>query len=79
MLFPTVFVVFKVERDSDWLFNVLQLIGKPKLGRLANLAKHAEISICVDNSDNLKDLSEVAQEKNIQIGVVVEVNVGQNR
>ena len=57
----------------------MQLIGKKKLGRLAALTKHATISICVDSIGNIQEISDVCEEHKCQIGLVVEVNVGQNR
>ena len=57
----------------------IQLIGRPKLQRFASLAKHAEMSICVDDQDNIKEISAIAGENGVRIGLVVEVNVGQDR
>lgn len=56
-----------------------QLIGKQKLNRFAALAKEAKVAICVDDASNIREISQVAVEKGINIECVVEVNVGQNR
>lgn len=56
-----------------------QLIGKKKLRRLADLAKQATITICVDDKNNIQEIDEVCGEVGCRIGLVVEVNVGQDR
>ncbi len=63
-------------------FNVLltfQLIGRKKLKRLALLAKQADISICVDDIGNIHEINDMCAESSSDIGLVVEVNVGQDR
>ncbi|XP_014677336.1 PREDICTED: D-threonine aldolase-like isoform X3 [Priapulus caudatus] len=56
-----------------------QVIGLPKLLRLAALARDADISVCVDDEDNLRTVSQAAENCDVKLGVVVEVNVGQDR
>lgn len=56
-----------------------KLIGKKKLRRFAALAKLATTAICVDSIENVNEVSEVAMEMGAIIGVLVEVNVGQDR
>ena len=58
---------------------ILQVIGRAKLQRLAALAKLAKVSVCVDDVENIRDISTVAQEAGVTIDCVVEVNVGQDR
>lgn len=53
-----------------------EIIGRRKLTRLASLARRATISVCVDNLDNLQELSAVAVGLDVHIGVFVEVDVG---
>ncbi|CAH1254511.1 Hypp1369 [Branchiostoma lanceolatum] len=55
-----------------------QIIGRSKLLRFATLAHHAKMSVCVDNEENIRELSNIAKELNVNIGAVVEVNVGQD-
>ena len=55
------------------------MIGKKKLRRLAALTKHATISVCVDDIGNIQDINDVCEEAGCQIGLVVEVDVGQER
>ncbi|XP_078607741.1 3-hydroxy-D-aspartate aldolase-like [Branchiostoma floridae x Branchiostoma japonicum] len=56
-----------------------QIIGHSKLLRFATLAHHAKMSLCVDNEENIRELSNIAKDLNVTIGAVVEVNVGQDR
>ena len=56
-----------------------QIVGANKLSRLAALAKRAKISVCVDNLQNVKALGRAAQEARVEIGVLVEIDVGAGR
>jgi D-serine deaminase-like pyridoxal phosphate-dependent protein len=56
-----------------------QVVGQIKLGRLAGLAKRAEIGVCVDDADNVRSIGESAVRDGSTVGVLVEVNVGMNR
>lgn len=53
--------------------------GRRKLDRLAGLARHARITVCVDNRQNIEDLSAAAQRASAEIGVLVEIDVGAGR
>ena len=64
------------------VMNVLvsnEVVGTPKLARLAALARRARISVCVDNEQNIADLDAAARTAGAKIDVLVEVNVGANR
>jgi len=64
------------------VMNVLvsnEVVGAPKLARLAGLAKRARVSVCVDNEQNIADLDAAARAAGAKIDVLVEVNVGANR
>lgn len=58
-----------------------QVIGRRKIERLASLAEDhgAQVSVCVDDIANIQDMASVLDSKNINMGVIVEVNVGQER
>lgn len=56
-----------------------EVVGAPKLARLAALAKHARISVCVDDAGNITDLNRAAHAAGVCLDVLVEVNVGANR
>jgi 3-hydroxy-D-aspartate aldolase len=64
------------------VMNVLvanEVVGAPKLARLAALAKRARVSVCVDNEQNIADLDAAARAAGTKIDVLIEVNVGANR
>jgi 3-hydroxy-D-aspartate aldolase len=50
-----------------------------KLYRLASLAKQAEISVCVDDAQNVRQISQAAVIFGATVNIIVEVNVGQDR
>ena len=67
---------------DDGISNVLitnQVVGKRKLDLFVELSKRAEISICVDNIQNIIDINEHAVTWDEKVGVLVEVNVGGDR
>jgi len=64
------------------VMNVLvsnEVVGAPKLARLAALARRARVSVCVDNEQNVADLDAAARAAGAKLDVLVEVNVGANR
>lgn len=64
------------------LRNILianQIVAKPKIAKLMGLNRHAEVMVCVDDPQNVADLSDAAQVFGVELGVLVEVNVGMNR
>ena len=61
------------------IFVTNEIIGLHKLTRLASLAKRAIIAVCVDNLNNLQELSKVAASHDVHFGVFVEVDVGGGR
>jgi 3-hydroxy-D-aspartate aldolase len=56
-----------------------QIVGAPKLERLAALAKLAQIGVCVDDAGNVEDLNAAARRLGVKLDVLVEINVGANR
>ena len=66
--------------NSYAILDPFQVIGKSKLTRLASLAKIASsVSVCVDSEGNIEDINRAANDLNVTIDLVVEVNVGQDR
>jgi D-serine deaminase-like pyridoxal phosphate-dependent protein len=61
------------------IFIANQIIGDAKLKRLAELASRADVSVCVDDADNIHQMSRAASQRGVRIGVLVEVNIGMNR
>jgi len=72
-----------VEGGIKDVFISNQVIGTNKLKRLAALVENysAEVSVCVDDVENVRDIAAVlaSKGKDVRIGIVVEVNVGQER
>jgi 3-hydroxy-D-aspartate aldolase len=56
-----------------------EVVGAQKLARLAALARHGRVSVCVDDAGNVKDLAHAANKAGTTLDVLVEVNVGANR
>lgn len=56
-----------------------EIVGSQKLARLAKLAGKAQISVCADDSANIKELAIAAQAAGTVISVRVEIDVGASR
>lgn len=56
-----------------------QIVGPRKIARLVNLRRHADVMVCVDDEDNVRQLSLAATKKGVRVRVLIEVNVGMNR
>jgi len=67
------------EGDINNILITNQIIGEAKITRLAKLAKKTNITIAVDNQENINQLSQIAKNNSVKIGVIIEVNVGMNR
>jgi D-serine deaminase-like pyridoxal phosphate-dependent protein len=61
------------------IFIANQIVGPIKLRRLAELARRAQVSVCVDDTDNIDALSQVARTTGTTVGVLVEVDIGMGR
>ncbi|MCB0113310.1 MAG: alanine racemase, partial [Caldilineaceae bacterium] len=56
-----------------------QVVGKHKIQRLVNLCRWADVKIAVDSTATLTDLSRAAQEKGVEVGVLIEIDSGMKR
>ncbi len=56
-----------------------EIVGAPKLRRLAALARRARVAVCADDPGNVADLSAAALAEGVRLPVLVEVNVGADR
>lgn len=56
-----------------------EVVGTAKLRLLAQVARAARLSVCVDDMQNLADISQAMQACGAQVDVLVEVDVGQGR
>jgi D-serine deaminase-like pyridoxal phosphate-dependent protein len=56
-----------------------EIVGAPKLARLARLAQRAKVSVCVDDPGNARDLDAAARAADVTLDTLVEVDVGAHR
>ena len=56
-----------------------QIVGPHKMQRLANLAKRVKLRVCVDQPDNIDQLSRAMQAGGATLGILVEVDIGMAR
>ena len=56
-----------------------EVVGTIKIRRLMALCRQANMMVIVDDPHNVQNLSEAAQAFNIELGVLVDINTGQNR
>ena len=68
-----------VESGIRDVFITNQVVGWNKILRLAKLAHHSTMSVMVDNAENVRQLSDAAEQEGVSINVLIEVNVGMNR
>jgi D-serine deaminase-like pyridoxal phosphate-dependent protein len=56
-----------------------EVVGPAKHALLARLARHARMTVCVDDAGQLARLSEAMSRAGVQVDVLVELDVGQGR
>jgi D-serine deaminase-like pyridoxal phosphate-dependent protein len=56
-----------------------EVVGAAKVRRVAELGKRVKLSVCVDDADNVTELSAAATAAGSTIGVLVEVDIGMRR
>jgi len=56
-----------------------QIVGHKKSARLANLRRYADVKVAVDNASNVVELGQAARGKGVELGVVVELDIGMQR
>ena len=61
------------------VFIANQIVGPLKLGRLAKLARRADVRVCVDDAGNVAAMARAAREAGVTLNVLVEVDIGMNR
>lgn len=61
------------------IFIANQIVGPIKLRRLADLARRAQVRVCVDDAQNVEDMCQAARAVEATIGVLVEVDIGMKR
>ena len=56
-----------------------QIVGEKKIERLCELSKKAEIIVAVDNEEVAIQMNKLAEENNVHIKILVEINIGMDR
>ena len=56
-----------------------QIVDRDKIARLCALARQGDMKVCVDDAENLRDLSEVARLHGVILGVLIEVDTSIRR
>jgi D-serine deaminase-like pyridoxal phosphate-dependent protein len=56
-----------------------QVVAHDKIVRLCSLAKRADMKVGIDNVQNLRELSEVAQQHGVTLGVLIELDTSMHR
>jgi 3-hydroxy-D-aspartate aldolase len=56
-----------------------EIAGAAKLDRLAALARHARVAVCVDDIENVAEIADAAQRFDVKLSVLVEIDVGAKR
>ncbi len=68
--------VVVAEQLTDDVLIANEVVGPGKAGRVAKLAAHADVKVAVDADEGLEDLAQAARAEGIEVGVLVDVNVG---
>ena len=56
-----------------------QIIGETKINRLISIAKMSNVIVACDSEKNIRELSMASSSNSLKLGVLLEINVGQNR
>ena len=56
-----------------------QIVTRDKISRLCALARQGDIKVVVDSEQNLQDISDIAEERGVTIGVLIEVDTSMGR
>jgi D-serine deaminase-like pyridoxal phosphate-dependent protein len=64
------------EKLCDEILIANQILGPGKADRAAAVAKHASLIVAIDSDETLDDLARAATAAGVEIGVLIDVNVG---
>ena len=56
-----------------------QVVTEDKIKRLCVLAGRADVTVCVDSEENVRDISRIASNLNVKVGVAIEVDTNMDR
>ena len=68
-----------VEGGINDILIANQIVDRDKIARLCALARQGDMKVCVDDAENLRDLSEVARLHGVILGVLIEVDTSIRR
>jgi len=68
-----------IEAGLTDVFIANQIVGRTKLRMLTELCQRGRVSVCADDPENVRALSQAAVAAETTVGVLVEVNIGMNR
>ena len=63
----------------DNILITYEIIGPAKIRRLVDLARRVNLLVTVDDANNVRDLSAAARSAGVPLGILVDINCGQNR
>jgi 3-hydroxy-D-aspartate aldolase len=56
-----------------------QVVTADKIARLSALQRQGDVKVCIDNEQNVRDLSAIAEAHGVKIGVLIEVDTSMGR
>ena len=68
--------VIVAERLTDDILIANEAVGPGKAERVARLAAHADLKVAVDSEAALEELAQAARAESVEVGVLVDVDVG---
>lgn len=68
-----------VEHGVGSILIANEIAGEEKPELLAELSRHAQVMVGVDNCNSIRDLARARRSRNTQIEILVDINIGQNR
>lgn len=68
-----------VDGGIDYVLIANQIVGSTAISRLAELAARANIRVAIDNLENAQAIAQSARSRGIEIGVLIEVDIGMGR
>ena len=67
------------EGGIEDIFIPNQVVTDDKITRLCSVAERAKVTVGIDNAENVRNLSRIASERGVNIGVVIEVDTSMGR
>jgi D-serine deaminase-like pyridoxal phosphate-dependent protein len=61
------------------IFITNEVVGTPKIKRLARLAEKNKMYVAVDHPENVKSLSEIMKENGVELGIYIDIDCGMHR